>query len=79
MPSKPTITYSSTRLHFKRDLIEPLEMSDSFRIETPDGVFQMTKAEFYRDFSNVVKTPSYLVRGEYHSPNPPEKAMKYFV
>lgn len=71
--------YSSSRLRFKRDVIEPLEMNDLFRVDTPHGSFQMTKAEFYRDFKNIVESASYRERGEYHSKNPPKKAQKYLV
>jgi hypothetical protein len=37
----------------------------------------MTKADFYRDFSNVAKSMSYRERGVYHYPTTPHKALKY--
>ena len=53
------IEYSSSRLCFKADVIEPLNNYDIFAVHTPCGVFQMTKAEFYNTFPNIVKTESY--------------------
>ena len=41
------IEYSSSRLCFKADVIEPLNNYDIFAVHTPCGVFQMTKAELY--------------------------------
>ena len=38
------IEYSSSRLCFKADVIEPLNNYDIFAVHTPCGVFQMTKA-----------------------------------
>jgi hypothetical protein len=38
-------TYEFRRLGFKADVIEPLRDRDSFRVVTPVGTFQMTKAE----------------------------------
>jgi hypothetical protein len=72
--SKSPITYESTRLLFKADVIERLRPNDRFRVETPEGVFEMTKAEFYRVFDNVVRSRSYRERGVYHYPVVPAKA-----
>ena len=68
------IEYTSSRLCFKADLIEPLKDHDSFVIHTPDGTFMFTKADFYRVFSNVVKTKSYQEGRIYHYPRLPQKA-----
>lgn len=59
MADMKKIEYTSSRLCFKATEIESLQDTDVFIIRTPQGVFQFTKAEFYRDFSNVVKTKSY--------------------
>lgn len=40
------IEYSSSRLCFKADIIEPLNDEDEFAVHTPYGVFMMTKDEF---------------------------------
>ena len=72
-------TYQFSRLCFKADIIEPLRDRDQFRVETPDGVFEMTKAQFYRDFANVVASQSYREKGIYHYPATPQKALKYRV
>jgi hypothetical protein len=76
---QPLVTYRHTRLCFKADQIEPLPMNGSFRVTTNVGTFQMTKAEFYRDFGNVVQTRSYRTPGGYHYPVLPRAAERYRV
>lgn len=80
----PKVTYSRTRLCFRADEIEPLDWDDRFRIVTPDGTFEMTKRDFYRDFPNVVASASYLTgtratnsRREYHYWKTPIRAYRY--
>jgi hypothetical protein len=75
--SKKIATYEFSRLGFKADVIEPLGKTDRFRVVTPEGTFEMTKADFYRDFANVSKSMSYRDRGLYHYPTTPKKALKY--
>ena len=53
------VEYTSSRLCFKADLIEPLNDNDSFIVHIPGGTFKFTKADFYRVFSNVIETKSY--------------------
>ena len=77
--TQPTVRYSYSRLCFKANLIEPLRLADTFRVDTPDDSFQMSKAEFYNVFSNVVATKSYLERGLYHYPTVPRKALRFLV
>ena len=72
--SKRPVTYESTRLLFKADVIEALRPGDRFRVKTPEGTFEMTKADFYRVFDNVVRSRSYSERGIYHYPVVPAKA-----
>jgi hypothetical protein len=74
----PQVTYSHARLSFQRKHIEPLQDDNAFCVVTPEGTFQMTKAQFYEDFDNVVASPSYQ-KGEYHYSKTPEKALKYLV
>jgi len=45
---------------------------------TPVGVFQMSKAEFYRDFPNVVASRSYKA-GVYNYAQLPSKAEQFRV
>lgn len=71
------VSYESTRLYFKADLIEPLNWDDYFCVIVKDEVFKMTKREFYEVFSNVVKTRSYREDRIYHYPVTPKKAMKF--
>lgn len=75
----PTATYKFSRLCFKRDVIEPLGSHDSFRVETPVGSFQMTKADFYRVFPNVVESRSYAKGGIYHYRKLPGQAEEFRV
>jgi hypothetical protein len=69
--------YKHTRLCFKGDLIEPLQMNDRFGIITDVGIFKMTKDNFYTVFQNVVKSKSYKEEGIYHYPVVPKKALQF--
>ena len=73
------VWYEFSRLCFKADLIEPLSMTDKFGIITPDGVFVMTKEEFYNTFPNVIKSKSYLEKRIYHYSTPPKKAELFIL
>jgi hypothetical protein len=77
--SAPPATYSFSRLCFRREVIEPLGANDAFRVVTPYGSFQMTKAEFYKEFKNVVESRSYTEDGIYHYPKLPAKAEQFRV
>ena len=46
---------------------------------TPVGVFQMSKADFYRVFPKVSTTQSYKETGLYHYPRLPAKAERFRV
>ncbi len=70
-------TYRATRLTFKRDVIEPLADGDTFRVVTPLGIFQMTKAEFYEVFPGVVVSASYRTAGTYNYSVLPSKAARF--
>jgi hypothetical protein len=72
-------SYRFRRLCFKADVIEALAINDIFEIVTPEGTYRMTKADFYRDFSNVPQTVSYRDSRIYHYPRTPERARKYLV
>ena len=63
------VEYTSSRLCFKADLIEPLNDNDSFIVYTPNGTFKFTKADFYHVFSNVIGTKSYQ-EGRLYQVNP---------
>lgn len=73
------IEYTSNRLCFKADLIEPLKDNDSFIVRTPNGTFKFTKADFYRVFSNVIKTKSYQESRIYSCKYPPKRAMQFLI
>jgi hypothetical protein len=74
-----TLTYRASRLLFKRDLIEALPESGLFRVQTPVGDFEMTKAEFYAVFPGVTASRSYREGGVYHFPSPPKRAERFRV
>lgn len=74
-----TTSYRASRLLFKAGVIEPLEPHQRFQVVTPEGTFEMTKADFYRVFPNVPRTMSYRVRGIYHYPVVPEAALQFIV
>ena len=75
--SKRPITYEATRLLFRANVIEALGPRDRFRVVTPEGTFEMTKAEFYDVFANVAHSMSYRDRGLYHYPRTPAKAEQF--
>jgi hypothetical protein len=77
--SAPVASYQFSRLCFKRDLIEPLAPNDEFRVETPIGTFQMTKADFRRVFPNVIQSRSYSEAGLYHYRTLPSQAEQFRV
>jgi hypothetical protein len=85
---EPKAVYTRSRLAFVAKEIEPLEDHEAFRVVTPQATFQMTKEEFYKDFQNVVQSPSYTTGteranhkkgGYYHYFRVPEKAHKYVI
>lgn len=69
--------YSSARLTFRRDVIDALGPDDVFRVVTPRGTFEMTRAEFEDVFANVVGSRSYQDGGVYHYPTVPEKVQRF--
>lgn len=71
--------YTATRLTFRAAIIEPLAAHERFRVVTRDGTFEMTKAQFHRVFSNVVRSVSYRERGVYHYPNIPKAAAPFLI
>ena len=56
------VSYGYSRLCFKAAVIEPLSLETTFEVITPEGIFRMTKADFYKDFPNVVQSDSYRLR-----------------
>ena len=77
--SKPTVVYEYKRFCFKASKIEPLQDDQAFKVVTPNGSFQMTKAEFYRAFPKVVISKSYSESGLYHYPSLPKSILPYKV
>ena len=77
--ARRVVTWKSSRLKFYRDRIEPLDSRDRFRVETPDGSFEMTKSDFHCVFSSVVESKSYRDHGWYGYPKLPKKALRFRV
>lgn len=74
------VEYPATRLLFIRHVVDGLDPHDAFRILTrDDGVFQFTREQFERVFPNVLLTDSWRIRGEYHFPSVPTRAMPFRV
>lgn len=71
------VEYAATRLSFRRDVIEPLGERDMFRVVTPQGTFEMTRAEFHDAFANVIASRSYRESGIYHYPTVPRRAERF--
>ena len=73
-------TYESTRLLFKRGVIEALEPTQSFRVIVKNvGIYEMTQSDFYRVFANIPQTRSWQEYGIYHSSAPPQKSEQFRV
>lgn len=75
----PAATYRAKRLMFRRNVIEPLADRDRFRVETPDGTFEFSKADFVRVFANVISSASYREGGIYHYATIPAKARPFRI
>jgi hypothetical protein len=71
--------YAATRLSFKKAVIDPLGMDDWFEVETPDGLYRLTKREFYEAFDNVVSSVAYNQDGFYNYKTTPAKALRFLV
>ena len=71
--------YNATHLEFRRDTIEPLADDAVFEVDTPAGVFRMTKGEFHAQFPEIVSSVSYRDLGLYHYPMIPYKAFRFLV
>ena len=73
------VVYRSKYLTFRRKDIDPLPMDGRFRIVTPDGTFEMSKAEFLEVFDNVVRSNTYAVYGSYTCRPTPAKALRFKI
>lgn len=71
--------YNFKRLCFKKAIIEKLASDEAFRVNTPVGVFELTRKQFEDTFASVLLTASWQVYGIYHWPVVPKKALKYLV
>lgn len=76
---EPSITYHASRFTFISKHIEPLALDEAFRMVTNVGTFQMTRADFYRDFAAITRSDSYRLHGRYNQDPPPKGAAPYKV
>lgn len=53
------IAYAPANFAVHRAVIERLQPAERFRMETQFGAFEMSRAEFEREFRHIAETPSY--------------------
>jgi len=73
------VSYSASRLLFKANIIDPLRANDRFRIITPAGTFEMSKADFLRVFHRVTLSATYREKRIYHYPSLPRAASQFLI
>ncbi|MGH9414324.1 MAG: hypothetical protein ACRD0Y_11375 [Terriglobales bacterium] len=69
----------SSRLCFKRDVIEPLAWDQPFEVVTRFGTYRFTKRQFYEAFPNIPATRSYREQGYYNGAKLHLKAERFRV
>lgn len=79
LQSDGAIRYKFSRLCFKADIIEPLPADGVFEVDTPAGLFRMTKADFHAVFPGVLASKSYQEGRIYHFPQVPQRAEQFRV
>ena len=79
MVQHPVVTYEFSRLGFKREVIERLAAQQRFRVVTPVGTFEMSRADFEHVFGHICASRSWQLRGLYHYPRVPAKADRFRV
>ena len=73
------VVYRAKHLTFRRKEIDALPMDGRFRVITPDGTFEMSKADFLEVFDNVAKSNSYAVYGNYVCRPVPARALRFRI
>lgn len=71
------VSYTSSRLTFKKPVIDGLASDDRLQIKTPIGVFEMSKSDFLITFANVAASKSYRKGGVYNYSSLPAKALPF--
>ena len=79
LQSDGAVRYKFSRLGFKADIIEPLPDDGVFEVETPVGLFRMTKRDFAEVFAGVRASKSYQDGRLYHFPQVPRRAEQFRV
>ena len=77
--------YSSTRLSFRKNIIDNMKENDCLIINVRgavdrnnDGVFKLTKKQIFENFENVIKSKAYK-DGGYNYQTTPQKAQRYRI
>ncbi len=71
------VSYTSSRLTFKKTVIDGLASDDPFQVKTPFGVFEMSKSDFLATFANVAASKAYREGGVYNYSSLPAKALPF--
>lgn len=78
--------YTSTRLTFKKVIIDEMKDNDILTInvlgaQNPDnnGIFKMTKRQIYQNFNNVIVSVAYIRDGNYNCKTNPPQAQQFRV
>ncbi len=81
-----TFEYTSTRLTFRRDVIELMDFNDLLIINVlgaqnteNEGTFIMTKMQIYQTFDNVINSVAYIRDGNYNYQTTPQRAQRFRV
>lgn len=69
--------YKATRLCFKKAVIDLLGPGEVLHIETPEGVYGITRRQFETEFANVLASASYQKGGIYSYATTPRKAFQF--
>jgi hypothetical protein len=71
------VSYISSRLTFKKAVIDGIPSDELFQIKTPSGVFEMSKRQFLTTFANVAASKAYREGGVYSYSTLPAKAVQF--
>ena len=79
------IAYATANWTVYRAVIERLRPAERFRMETQFGVYEMSRAEFEREFASIVATASYSTGSPsmlgkcYYVQGPPPRGAERFL
>ena len=76
---KASATVKSSRLTFKKEVMDKLDGEEIYECIFLEGIYQIKRKEFEEVFENVLNSKSYSVRGLYNYPTTPKKATRFKV